>query len=102
MASTQKPGSPKAAVGRIVHVFVDPAANNGADVAPAMITRVWSDRMVNVRVIRDNALADATDWKTSITLFPARKDAEVDFEQLCQKFETPPARPHAGFWPERV
>ena len=38
---------PKPAVGRIVHVTVDPKVNNGADVAAAIITRVWSDTCVN-------------------------------------------------------
>jgi hypothetical protein len=42
-------------VGRIVHVLVDPKANNGSDVAPAIITRVWNDSGVNLRVLRDNA-----------------------------------------------
>ena len=41
---TQEP-----ATGRIVHVLVNQSVNNGADTAPAMITRVRSDEYVNLR-----------------------------------------------------
>ena len=40
----------KPAVGRIVHAFANPTQANGADIAPAIITRVWSDQTVNVTV----------------------------------------------------
>lgn len=58
-------------VGRVVQVLVDPAQNNGSDVAPAIITRVWNDRMINVKV-----LLDAKDnlWQTSIQLHDDRPD----------------------------
>lgn len=45
---------PKPALGRIVHAFVDPAMNNGSDVCPAIITRVWTDEMVNLRLVPDS------------------------------------------------
>jgi len=41
-------------LGRIVLVPCDPQVNNGATIAPAVITRVWSDKMINVRVFGDN------------------------------------------------
>lgn len=72
----------KPSLGQIVLVPADPALNNGADVAPAMITRVWSDTLVNVRVLLDG---HEVPWKTSIPLFAgpdelaeakARRDAE--------------------------
>ncbi|MFJ2477127.1 hypothetical protein ACIOWI_29835 [Streptomyces sp. NPDC087659] len=50
-------------IGRIVHVPMDPATNNGADVAPAVITRVWSETCVNVRVLSDG---HAIEWRTSV------------------------------------
>lgn len=64
---------PKPALGRIVHVFVDPARNNGADVAPAMITRVWNEEGVNIRVMLDGT---ETPWMTSVTLRNDRESAE--------------------------
>jgi hypothetical protein len=60
-------------VGRIVHVRVDPATNNGSDVAPGIITRVWSDTLVNVRIFPDSG--PETYVKTSMTLAPSREAA---------------------------
>ena len=62
----------KPSVGRIVIVPVTALSptekldNNGAEVAPAVITRVWSDDLVNVRVLLDGG---AMPWKTSVALF---------------------------------
>jgi hypothetical protein len=50
-------------VGDVVLVPMDPAANNGADVAPAVITRVWSSTTVNARVLADG---DVLPWRTSL------------------------------------
>lgn len=41
-------------VGDVVLVPMDPKDNNGATVAPAVITRVWSEFTVNVRVLADS------------------------------------------------
>lgn len=54
----------KPSVGRIVHVLMDPTMNNGADIAPAIITRAWSDTTVNLRVLADG---NSTLWRTSST-----------------------------------
>lgn len=75
----------KPSVGRIVHAIVDPAMNNGSDVAPAIVTRVWSDTLVNVKVILDSAGADLC--QTSVALFEERPANEVK---------------RAVFWPPRV
>ncbi|MEV4858937.1 hypothetical protein [Streptomyces ossamyceticus] len=56
---------PQPSIGRIVHVAADPSMNNGADIAPAVITRVWSDTVVNVRVLLDGD--SAPQWRTSLT-----------------------------------
>lgn len=55
---------PTPSLGQIVLVPADPAVNNGADTAPAVITRVWTDDVVNVRVLLDS---DAVQWRTSVT-----------------------------------
>ena len=96
---------PTAAVGRIVHVFADPAQNNGADVAPAMITRAWSDECVNIRVLRDGPPAPE-EWQTSVSLHATREDAEAAHAQVAENFRAmgsePPAVPYRAFWPPRA
>lgn len=54
----------KPSLGTVVLVPVDPATNNGGYVAPGIITRVWSETTVNVRVLHDS---DAISWRTSAT-----------------------------------
>lgn len=56
-----RPTAPE--VGDIVLVPADPAENNGATEAPAVITRVWSATTVNVHVLHDGP---ATPWLTSL------------------------------------
>ena len=75
----------KPSLARFVLAPVDPAVNNGADVAPAVITRVWSDELVNVRVLLDS---DEVLWKTSVT--------------VCADEDTARAKGHAVYWPPRV
>jgi hypothetical protein len=62
----------KPTVGRIVLVFCDPRYNNGAEEAPAVVTRVWSDTMINVHVLPDSG---ALYVKTSVTLHATRDEA---------------------------
>ena len=62
---------------RMVIVGVDPVNNNGADVAPAVITRVWNQRedgawTINVKVLNDSPV---TEWKTSVVLFDTEEQA---------------------------
>ncbi len=72
-------------VGRIVHVPMDPATNNGATVAPAVITRVWSETTVNVRVLHDS---ESITWRTSVV-----------YRDNLDGIEGTPA---VWTWPERV
>lgn len=43
----------KPSVGRVVLTRVPPWMNNGADVAPATIVRVWNDTCVNLKAHLD-------------------------------------------------
>jgi hypothetical protein len=76
----------KPSIGRIVLVPMDPAKNNGADVAPAVITRVWSDTTVNVHVLPDG---NVTEWRTSVVFRKSFEDRE-------------PGYVHCWTWPPRV
>lgn len=81
----------KPSIGRIVHVVGVQATSNGTDVAPAVITRVWSDEMVNctvfpdcaapvpatsVRIVEDEtaarALSDGKDYTITAAFWPPR------------------------------
>lgn len=66
----------KPSVGRIV-VYAcsvyDDAGNNGAKVAPAVVTRVWSDSCVNLRVFMDGP---EVAWRTSVALFESQESFE--------------------------
>lgn len=77
---------PKPSVGRIVLVPIDPTMNNGSNVAPAIITRVWSETTVNLRVLADG---DSILWRTSSTY--AENPDNLD-------------QPHLNYWtwPPRV
>jgi len=82
----------KPSIGRIICVFADPRWNNGADFAPAIITRVWNEDTpvtVNVRVLHDGPPerpANRLDWLTSIPLYDTREDAEAAHAKLCKEF----------------
>jgi hypothetical protein len=94
--------TPKPAVGRIVHVIVDPKRNNGSDVAPAMITRVWSDTCVNLRVIPDY-YPGPEEWLTSYSLHESREALEAHRD--ARQAELPEGQKVAllgAFWPPHV
>lgn len=59
-------------VGDMVLVLVDPAESNGSNVAPAVVTRVWNESTVNVRVLFDS---DALQWRTSLVYVDSLDDA---------------------------
>lgn len=85
----------KPSVGRIVHVLMDPRDNNGSDVAPAIITRVWSDTVVNVRVLADS---DATPWWTSVSLHDDREAADAAVAPV-REMHGDAAVLRAAWWP---
>lgn len=84
----------KPSIGRIVIVPANGNPNNGADEAPAVVTRVWGENpngwTVNVRVLRDSSTAaNDADWRTSVTL--------CETEDLAREVGT-----HTAWWPPRV
>jgi hypothetical protein len=88
-------------LGAPVLVFCDPAHNNGQDHAPAVITRVWSDTCVNVRVIHDGPSVPGEsrqDWLTSVTLHDSREAAEADHEAKWGHVDHEVSR-FGAFWP---
>lgn len=93
----------KPSLGDTVLIFTDPARNNGSDVAPARVTRVWSDDMVNVRVEHDGPSVPPPgriDWVTSVPLYLDRFEAEAAHAAKWEHadHEVPP---FGAFWPER-
>ena len=98
-------------VGRIVHVLVDPKHNNGADVAPAIITRAWGPEAVNVRVLHDGPnVVDTThnqreEWMTSISVHESREALEDHAAQRQAELDAiSPGQTVAirgAFWPPR-
>lgn len=90
--------------GRIVLTRVQPHRSNGADVAPAVISRVWDGpvtvdghtwHLVNLRVLNDGQ--QTVDAHTSARLF-ADKQAADAWADTC---DTPP-QTHVAYWPPRV
>lgn len=95
-------------VGRIVHVTVDPKVNNGSDIAPAIITRVWSDTCVNLRVLYDGPAVPPEgthrqDWLTSWSVHESREALEE--HRAARQAELPEGQTvalHGAFWPPRT
>lgn len=93
-------------VGRIVHVLVDPASNNGQEVAAAIVTAVYGPNSdgdgivrytISVRAVTDT-LADLPSL-TSIYLYDERPEAQ----KLARLYPSnPTGRNGIAFWPPRV
>jgi hypothetical protein len=93
-------------LGRIVHVLIDPAKNNGSDVAMAFVTRTWGESVdadgtlrhtVNLRVVTDT-FSDLPSL-TSVYLYDERPTAET-LTRLYPQNVT--GRGSISFWPPRV
>lgn len=90
----------KPAVGRTLHIFAHPGENNGADHAPATITRVWSDTLVNVHVMPDGHNCY---WRTSVEVFPSREAAEAKrLEMVEAGLWAANHVPLYAYWPPKV
>lgn len=92
-------------VGRIVLVTVEPTRNNGSDVAPAVITRVWSDTLINVRALPDGYGTEVPAF-TSVRLFATREELDVARESKRAEWEavgnSGSPIPNGAYWPPRV
>jgi hypothetical protein len=98
--------STKATISRIVHVLVDPAENNGCDIATGIVSRVWGpptigpsgleSQTVNIRVIGDN---NEVSWLTSIRLYEKRP---TDEQLAAMNPVNPKGYRTAAFWPPRA
>ena len=93
----------KPTVGRIVHVLVSPELNNGSEVAPAVITRVFSENCVNVRVLLDASPAAVHEWATSRRLHATEAEAREAVRRDTSTTGLPVGfvNVHA-FWPTRA
>lgn len=80
----------KPSPGRIVLITGAAAVSNGATEAPAMITRVWNDTMVNLIVFPDAAQPVVL---TSVSLHPDAESAKG----ACIYPSS-----NAAYWPPRV
>ncbi len=100
----------KPALGRIVHVIVDPSHNNGSDEAAAVITRVWNDQAVNVRVLFDGPAVPPEhapgrqDWMTSVRLRDSRQALEAEHARVEAVWQQSgngpvPLAYFGAFWP---
>lgn len=88
----------KPSVGRMVIAVGFKARSNGTDVAPAIITRVWSQRdddawCVNVKLLLD---AGGIEDATSAYLFADEPAARASIDGKGREYMT------ALHWPERV
>lgn len=82
----------KPSLARMVIAGVLPTANNGSDVCPAVVTRVWSERpdgswLVNIKLLNDGP---SNEWRTSIYLFETEAEARAHGITV------------SCFWPPRV
>lgn len=99
-------------LGRVVHVLVHPLLNNGSDVAPAVVTRVWGKThdgtgwRVNLRVWLDGT-NHAHEWATSRTLHATEADARREHDELLVRLggldeEHRVCVSGHAFWPARA
>lgn len=89
----------KAGIGRVIHVIGKGVHSNGAEVAPALITRVWGEpdatgkQLVNATIFPDLGKPHP---QGSIHIHPSREKAH---EAVTRELG---ADPIAAFWPERT
>lgn len=82
----------KPSIGRIVHLIGPHAESNGAKVASAIITRAWSDTLVNVTVFPDCGVVHNA---TSIKFVESEDEARTAVEAADYPLSV-------AYWPPRV
>lgn len=73
-----------ARVGDVVLVGVDPVKNNGAETAPAIVTRTWSGTSINVRVLHDQDVPP--EWRCSLVHADVLPDPDPDSPDAAWKY----------------
>jgi hypothetical protein len=86
----------KPSLGRIVLAYCDPAYNNGLPTCPAVITRVWSEDLVNLRLIPDS---DAPMYSRTSVKLMADEETAREYVAGLSGFNVAPA---VAYWPPRV
>lgn len=81
-----------AALGDKVIALVSPAINNETDVAPAFVTRVREDGLVNIKVLLDEM---PNLWLTAVKLVDERPTAD----ELAAEFPDTPTGHSRVAWP---
>lgn len=91
-------------IGRIVLVTVDRNQNNGADIAPGIITRVWNDNLISVRVLLDGT--EISPAYTSVFLYPDRETLDREHARKNEELRAAgwenPGTQIGAYWPPRV
>lgn len=83
----------KASLGRIVLVTGRQVEANGTATVPAIVTRVWSDDMVNL-----TAFKDVAGEPLRLTSIKIHADADAALNWVAED----PNRSVAAYWPPRV
>lgn len=86
----------KPSIGRIVFAIVDPTRNNGSEIAPAVITRVWEETdegawIVNYKILYDGEAAPG--YATSARLYNDERAARAASGPLAGV---------SSYWPPKV
>lgn len=83
---SQKPSIGRTVIYRLNESEV--ATNGGSTVAPAVITRVWTDTLVNLRILFDSS---EVGHRTSVPISDLGEDENEGH-----------AKPFSWYWPARV
>jgi len=78
---------------------VEKSYNNGAEVAPALITRVWGDDMVNLTVFGDY---NSPTFKSSAKLFATEEEMWAWVKENTPEDHEMATNPLACYWPPKV
>jgi hypothetical protein len=98
MAATKAAGQTPALCRMVIAAGVPHDGNNGSDQAPAVITRVWSDELVNVKVLTDG---HRDLWWTSVPLYAGPDELDAAREAFLAEHDAG-AVFHGVCWPAKA